>query len=195
MQNEFIFPDQFNGYSRIEYLSVFISFLYALAISEFFVGWSRMVRNRSNLKFSTDHIIYTILFFWILIVNWYALWGRMPLLGSGFLYFILIIVPIALSYFAAVLMFPDLDKGADLQSYFDRNFKIIGINLSLFLLINTLVGIWIKEDILFLATIGRSVNAVLIFVVALFDLKKLRRVAAALMGLVLLIGSIRMAFI
>ena len=195
MQGEFTFPDQFGGYSRIEYLSVFISFLYALAISEFFAGWSRMLRNRSNLILSIDHIVYTILFFWILILNWYSLWGRMPFLGSGFLYFILIIVPIALSYFAAVLMFPDPDKESDLQNYFDRNFKIIGINLSFFILVNMFVGLWMKEETLVIGTIFKSVNATLIFVVAFFGLKKLRLLIAAIIGINLLIVSIRFAFI
>ncbi len=197
MQNEFAFPDQFNGYTRIEYMSVFISFLYALVISEFFVGWGRMIRTRSNIIFSVDHLIYSILYFWILLLNWWSLWVRMAFLGDGFLYFILIIIPLALSYFATVLMFPDLDKEYDLPNYFDRNFKIIGISLSLFIMVNLLVGIWLGEKIGSgsMPAFIRFINSVLIFVVAFFDLKKLRRLFAIIIGIALLFGSIQIAFV
>lgn len=195
MQNEFSFPDEFNGYSRIEYLSVFISFLYALVISEFFLGWSKMLRNRSQLKFSADHLAYTIIFFWILMINWYFLWGRMAFLNTGFFYFILIVIPIALCYFASVLFFPDLDKVSDLQLHFDKNFKIIGINLSAFILVNMLIGFWLKEETLSLPTAIKSLNSILIFTTSYFDLKKLRRPVAIIVVIGLLAGSIKFAFV
>jgi hypothetical protein len=195
MQNEITFPDQFNGYTRIEYMSVFISFLYALVISEFFLGWTRMVRNRSTLVFSLDHLMYSGLFFWILLLNWWSLWVRMEFLASGFLYFVLIIIPLALSYFVTVLMFPNLDQETDLPNYFDRNFKIIGVGLALFIMVNLLVGMLMGETVGTMVTLFRFGNSLFIFVVAFFNLRKLRRAFAVIMAIALLIGSIQIAFI
>lgn len=195
LQDQIAFPDQFNGYSRIEFMSIFISFLYAFVISEFFVGWSRMIRNRDSIIFSLDQIAYSILFFWTLILNWWSLWVRMEFLGQGFYYFILIIIPIAMSYVVTVLLFPDLDKETDLNSYFDRNFRTIGISWAAFVLTYLLVGILMHEKVGGTIIFFRAFIGIFIFIIAFFNLKKLRRLCALIVFLLLLIGSLNIAFV
>ena len=195
MQDGLVFPDQFNGYTRIEYMSVFVSFLYALVVSEFFIGWTKMIKSRHKLLISVDHLIYSVLFFWILLLNWWSLWIRMSFLGNGFIYFVLIIIPLAFSYFVTTLMFPDLEKEPDMSTYFDRNFKIIGVGLSLFILINLLAGLVMGEEVGTMITMYRLFNSIFIFAVAIFNLKKLRRIYAFIMAAGLIIASKLVAFV
>jgi len=195
VQENVKFPDQFNGYTRIEYMSVFVSFLYAFVLAEFFEGWARMVRNRNTITFSANHLIYSILFFWILILNWWSLWVRMPYLGNGFVYFILIIIPLGISYFVTVQLFPNMEREKDLANYFDRNFRVIGIGLSLFILVNLGIGILMQEKVGLSVNLFRLAVGLFIFIVAFFNLSKLRLLFAIIMGIILLAGSIQVAFL
>ena len=188
------FLDEVLGYSRIEYLSVFISFLYAFIVAEFFTGWARMLRSRNSLNFSFSHTFYTILFFWILILNWYSLWTQMELLSKGFLYFILICIPITLAYFAAVLMFPDLDKTTNLDSYFHENFKAIGLTTSIFILLNLVIAIGVGSvEVLSATTLIRSLIGLLILSISILNLRSLILPVGILIAIGLIIGSIKMA--
>jgi hypothetical protein len=119
----------------------------------------------------------------------------MEFLDSGFIYFLLIIAPIALCYFASVLFFPDLDKVSDLQVYFDSNFRHIGISLSGFILANMMIGFWLKEEALSLATLIKSINIILISSAAILGSKKLRRVVAYIVAIVIFAGSIKLGFV
>ena len=196
MDSEFIFPEQIDGYSRIEYLSVFISFLYAFVISEFFVGWSRMVRSRSSMIFSFDHLVYSMIFFWILILNWYALWGRMPYLKGGFVYFLLTILPLVIAYLASIVLFPDLEKEKDLKVYFSSQMKIIFSAIALFTFINWLIAIGFGEIPLYsVVSLIRVFTTLLLASVAVFNSSKLLKPMAVVIALGLLAGTINIAFI
>src|SRR5688500_8980495 len=107
--DQFNFPDQINGFSRVEYLSVFLALLYAFAIAEFLTGWGKMLRQRESITFSTHHLIWTFVFFWGLVLNWYILWLRIVFIDKGFLYFILMLLPIILVFFSTVFLFPDFE--------------------------------------------------------------------------------------
>src|SRR4051812_10813211 len=120
-----IFPDQVSGFSRVEYLSVFVALLYAFAVAEFFFGWTRMLRNRDSLIFSVDHLVFTGIYFWILLLNWYTLWMRIEFIAKGFVFFVISIIPIMVNFVAAVFIFPDLDKEKNLKEYFDKSFNTI----------------------------------------------------------------------
>lgn len=196
MDTEFIFQDQIDGYSRIEYLSVFISFLYAFVIAEFFVGWARMVRSRSAMILCLDHLTYSIIFFWILILNWYALWSRMPYLKGGFVYFLVIILPLVIAYLAAVVLFPDLEKEKNLKDYFTSQRKTIFFAIATFTFVNWVIAMALGE------ILGLSVNSfvrvfisILFALVAFLDKPQLVRPAAVIVALGLLAGTIKMALI
>ncbi len=187
-------PQEILGYSQIEYLSVFVSFLYAFIVAEFFTGWARMLRNRHSIVVDAGHLLYSIIFFWILILNWFALWSQMEFLVRGFHYFVLVCMPIVLAYFAAVLMFPDFDKEHDLNSYFLKNFKMISITTSLFILVNLVIALMLgTASLTSVSTIVRIINPTLLLVVGLFDLRKWIIPVGAIMAIALLAGSLMIA--
>jgi hypothetical protein len=189
-----LFPEQVSGFSRVEYLSVFIALLYAFAVAEFFFGWTRMMRNRDTLTFSVDHIAFTIIYFWILLLNWYTLWMRIEYISKGFIFFTISIVPIMVNFMTAVFIFPDFDKVKNLKEYYDNNFNniiiLFAVYISMNVLIELYIGVYIWETIL-----HRVINAALMLTIALLNLKKLRRPLLAFLILGILMGSIKLAFV
>lgn len=164
------FDSHVNGFARVEYLSVFVALLYAFAVAEYFVGWAKMLRNREEITFCPDHLSFTLIAFWILIINWYTLWSQIKYIDQGFFYFILTLVRIILTYLSSVFLFPDLDKHKDLKIYFDKNFKIITV-LSIGFMVSTMaIQVW--EEHLTISNpfvLFRLTNCVLMSIVAYFD--------------------------
>ncbi len=190
------FPDQINGFSRVEYLSVFVALLYAFSVAEFFFGWSRMLRNRDSITFSADHLIFTGIYFWILIINWYTLWPRIVYLSEGFLYFIITILPVIIIFLTSVFLFPDFDKIKDLKEYFDKHFNTIIFLFTAFILSNVIISLSFGEvPITDETIIIRIINSTLMLTVAIFDLKRFRRPLLAFLILGLGIGSFKLAFV
>jgi hypothetical protein len=190
------FPDQINGFSRVEYLSVFVALLYAFSVAEFFFGWSRMLRNRDSIKFSVDHLIFTGINFWILIINWYTLWPRIEYLNKGFLYFIVTILPVIIIFLTSVFIFPDFDKVKDLKEYFEKHFNTIILFFAAFIISNVVIGLSFGEfPITEETVIIRIINFTLMIIVAIFDLKRLRRPLLAFLILGLAMGTYKLAFV
>lgn len=187
-------PQEILGYSQIEYLSVFVSFLYAFIVAEFFTGWARMLRNRESIVTNFGHTLYSLLFFWILILNWFGLWTQMEFLVRGFHYFVVVCIPIVLAYFAAVLMFPDFDKEHDLKSYFLKNFKLISLTTGSFILVNLIIALILgSASFSSTSTFVRIINSALLLVVGLFDLRKWIIPVGIIMAIALLAGSVKIA--
>jgi hypothetical protein len=189
-----IFPEQVSGFSRVEYLSVFVALLYAFAVAEFFFGWTRMLRNRDSLKYSIDHLVFTGIYFWILLINWYTLWMRIEYISRGFVFFVISIIPIMVNFIVAVFIFPDFDKVKDLKEYFDKNFNLIIILFAIYILMNVaielFIGVYIAETI-----IHRVINGTLMLTIALLNLRRLRRPMMAFLFIGLMIGSFKLAFV
>jgi hypothetical protein len=188
------FPEQISGFSRVEYLSVFVALLYAFGVAEFFFGWTRMLRARDSMKFSVDHIVFTMIYFWILIINWYTLWMRIEFISKGFIFFVMSIVPIMVNFLTAVFLFPDFDKEKDMEAYFDKNFNITIITFAVYISMNVFielfVGIEFNETMII-----RLINATLGLTVAVFNFKKLRKPLLVFFALGILAGSIKLAYV
>ncbi len=189
-----IFPEQISGFSRVEYLSVFVAILYSFAVAEFFFGWTRMLRNRESLTFSFNHIVFTVIYFWILLLNWYTLWMRIEFISRGFIFFIMTIIPITVNFLTVVFMFPDFEKVKDLKEYFEKNFNVIIILFAVYISMNVLselyIGVYVLETI-----VMRVINASFMVLIATFNLKKLRIPLMIFLIIGILIGSYKLAFV
>ena len=168
-----LFPEQVSGFSRVEYLSVFITLLYAFGVAEFFFGWTRMLRNRDSITFNFDHIVFTAIYFWILLLNWYTLWMRIEFISKGFIFFTITIIPILVNFLVSVFMFPDFDKVKNLKEYFEKNFNTIIILFAIYISMNVLIELYIEVYVLE-TVIMRVINASFMIIIVVFNLKKLR---------------------
>ena len=157
-------PDQIDGFSRTEYLSVFIGFLYAAVASEFLIHWGKMFRNRNELTFSPELIAWSLLFFVAILVNWYNVWPHHKYIGKSFGNFVLAMLPVMIFYFLAIWLFPDLEKEADMNVQFQKNARWIlllfaGYFLSL-----------IASDLLVDSRSLFSINNLLRFIAVIFSI-------------------------
>ena len=61
--------------SRFEYLSVLISILIALGITEVTISWGRLLQHRSRVRFSGLHVFWSTFLLFIMIQVWWGFWN------------------------------------------------------------------------------------------------------------------------
>jgi hypothetical protein len=188
-------PMDFQGFSRVEYMTIFIALLYAFAVAEFFSGWSKMIRQRDQLTFSVEHIILSFVFFWLLMINWYALWFRIGHLDKGFIYLIISFLPIMIVYLASVFLFPDFERIKDLKLYYEQKIPIIFICIAIFVLGNLVIEYWLGLLQNNQTTYFRIFNPVLMIIAGIFKVKILRYIVLVLFAVGMIGGTVHFAFL
>ena len=61
--------------SRFEYLSVLISIVIALGMSEVTISWGRLIQNRKRVQFSWLHAFWSAFFVILMVQFWWAFWN------------------------------------------------------------------------------------------------------------------------
>ncbi|MDZ7648333.1 MAG: hypothetical protein U5K54_14740 [Cytophagales bacterium] len=98
--------------------------------TRFFSGWGAMINFRDSIKFSKEHILWTLFLFFLLIDNWWGSWIKGDYTHENLLYYISLLPPISL-YLISVLLFPPLsdDQFLDLRKHFQsirkRNYLLL----------------------------------------------------------------------
>ncbi len=124
-----------------EFIILFFSFIYTLALTHLLFAWTRMIRYRRKLTFSWPHFLWMLAALGNLSVNWISLWdfrtdGSLPLgiIATGFLF-------VVINYFVCALVSPDFDSG---ETYDMRHFhKCEGptyIAATLVLIVASIIG-------------------------------------------------------
>lgn len=186
-----IIPDQFNGFSRIEYLSVFVALLYGFVVAEFFLGWGKMFRKREQIIFSFEHIAWTTIFFFVIVLNYYSMWFRVSYLEMGFFYYLLVFVPILIFYFASIYLFPEFDDEheLDLKAYFLKSNKGIILLMSIFFTLNVVISTAFHEnELISVVNIMRSLYVVLGVAAILHNVLWMRLLLLSYMSIALIIS-------
>ncbi|HWE99551.1 MAG TPA: hypothetical protein VG248_07120 [Caulobacteraceae bacterium] len=93
-----------------EFIILFCSFAYALALTHIFFAITRMIRHRRVLTFSAAHAAWMALALVLAVFNWFALWDlhATPVMSLGTTFVVLGIV--ATQYFVCALVAPDFDE-------------------------------------------------------------------------------------
>ena len=120
-------PEYIDGFSQVEYLSVFFAILFGVVAAEFFTGWGKMLRHRANTKMYWLHFLWTIFAFLTLIQNWYGIWPRTEYINDNFLYFLYSLVPMFVFHLITVALFPEVRAGekVDFKKYYDENSSLL----------------------------------------------------------------------
>ena len=102
-----------------EFIILFFSFIYTLALTHLLFAWTRMIRHRRQLVFSWPHLLWMLAALGNLSINWISLWDfrtgeSLPLgtIAAGFLFVII-------NYFVCALVSPDFEGG---ETYDMRRF-------------------------------------------------------------------------
>lgn len=173
--------DSINSFTIVEYLSVFTAFIYGYVATRFFSGWGAMINFRDSIKFSKEHLLWTLFLFFLLIDNWWGSWIKGNYTHQNLLYYISLLPPIFL-YLISVLLFPPLsdDHFLDLQNHFQsirkRNYLLL-IGLFLSFLINDYIFKHLFVTNFFLNTIAISFALIGYFGKSLFIHRSILAVA------------------
>jgi hypothetical protein len=94
-----------------EFIILFFSFIYTLALTHLLFAWTRMIRHRRELIFSWPHFLWMLVALANLTVNWISLWDfrtdrslSLGTIASGFFF-------VVLNYFVCALVSPDFEGG------------------------------------------------------------------------------------
>jgi hypothetical protein len=105
-----------------DFVLLFFSFVYALALTHLLMATTRMIRYRSSIVFSAPHALWMLVALVLVISNWISLWDfhtvtkiTAAAISVGFAFSILV-------YLACALLSPDFDKDGtlDLREFHER---------------------------------------------------------------------------
>lgn len=146
-----------------EFIIIFFAFVYSLALAQLLFAWTRMIRHRRELILSWPHLLWMLIAFTMLAVNWLSTWdyrtlGTLSLFAitSEFLF-------VVLNYFFCALVSPDFEGGEtyNLMQFHDREGR------TYILVCVAMVVVAIVENFFAGATLGISnqgaENALVIF--------------------------------
>jgi hypothetical protein len=136
------------GFSFVEYLTVFITFVYGFVASRFLYGWGVMLKGIKKIKISTQHVAWTILAFGLMMDMWWNSWYRGTFIEASIGNFLLSLsVPLMFYFFSATLFPVELMQTGytNLKAYFEKHklttYALLGlIMLSNFLIANISSG-------------------------------------------------------
>jgi hypothetical protein len=102
-----------------EFITIFLAFVYSLALTHLLFAWTRMIRHRRQLVLSWPHLLWMLIALFNLAVNWLSSWdyralGNLSLIviSSEFLF-------VVLNYFFCAFVSPDFEGG---ETYDMRRF-------------------------------------------------------------------------
>jgi hypothetical protein len=131
--------------SRFEYLSVLVSIVIALGITEVTISWSRLLQLRRRVTFSWLHAFWTIFMLFLMIQFWWDFWNFRLVESWSLLSLFGVVAPAITLVLAALLLTPrGIESGpANLGTMYFSNsrlFFLLGAALMLQLtVVDTLV--------------------------------------------------------
>jgi len=108
--------------SPFEFIILFFSFIYTLALTHLLFAWTRMLRHRRQLIVSWPHLLWMLVALAHLSVNWLSLWDfrsgaslSLVTIAGGF-------VLVVINYGLCALVSPDFEGGEtyDLKRFHER---------------------------------------------------------------------------
>lgn len=108
-----------------DYLSVLISIILGLAITQILQGFRDLMQARKRLRLYWPSVLWAILLLLICIQEWWALFGWRDFPDWTFFGFSLVIAQVIGTYLAAALVLPDVarDEPLDLRAYYYANHR------------------------------------------------------------------------
>lgn len=105
-----------------DFIIVFFSFGYALALTHLLYAATRMIRHRRKLVFSWPHALWMACALLLLIGNWISLWDFRGLRQVGLGMLLVQFGFVAILYFVCALVAPDFEDGEsfDMQAFHAR---------------------------------------------------------------------------
>lgn len=111
--------------SAFDYLSVLVSIILGLAITQILQGFRDLMQARTRLTLYWPSVMWAILLLVICVQEWWAMFGWRDYANWTFFGFSLVIAQVVGTYLAAALALPDVagDEPLDLRAYYYANHR------------------------------------------------------------------------
>jgi len=171
------FPKMIQNFSQIEYLTIILSFIYALSLTDMFNHINLMVKSK---KYYSETLIWSFLVIFFIIIHWYTSWIDLDFLSISLFYFILKFIPAFLLFALIIMLYPSVnikEKNYNPEKVFLDNRIFIFVLIFLMTISSVLSNIFESH---FFSPLNyvRLLNALIIFFCILIDSKILRYFAA-----------------
>ena len=111
--------------SRFEYLSVLVSIVIALGISEVVSTWGRLLRNRANVRFDWLHGFWTAFTLVMLIQFWWGFWEFRTVEHWSFPGLLAVVTECLVLVLCTLMLQPSADAGPiDLRQHYLRQCRV-----------------------------------------------------------------------
>lgn len=131
------------SYSMLEYLTIFITFIYGFVASRYLNGWAMLLNNLNHIRTSKMHLAWTFLAFGLMLDIWWNSYARGTFMERNVLNFILTLSVPLMFYFLSAVLFPlELLKGThyDFKIFFEEHKRTFSLLMGLILLSNILIA-------------------------------------------------------
>jgi hypothetical protein len=182
--------------TRFEYLSVLISIVIALGLSEVMVCWGRLLQHRAQVRFSWLHAFWSALVVLLMIQYWWGFWNFRTVESWTLASLVSVVMETAMLVVCALLLTPgrSLSGRIDLEALYYEHARPLFVLGSLLLLQQSAVDVLVMEaPVLHPRNLVRCVGAVVLALAAWSPDRRLHRalpVAAALLVAVFLANSL-----
>lgn len=135
-----------NGLSRFEYLSVLISIILALGLSEVLVCWSRLLRYRNVVRFYWVHTLWSVLGLLLMVQFWWGFWQFQVVEDWTFMGLLLVVAQTIALVVTVLMLTPSKEEPPppSLRDYYFTHrqpvFALAATLIVLLICVDTLVG-------------------------------------------------------
>lgn len=175
--------------TRFEYLSVLLSIVIALGMSEIVAVWGRLLRRHRELHLSWIHAGWSLLALVLLVQMWWGFWNYRVVAEWSFLGLLMVIGDALLLVLAALVITPSdrLERGLDLWAFFLESRRLFfGLGALL------LVELSVSDTVVSGQPVMHAENAIRLAGLGLVALA-VRTESAALHGAIVAIGFLLVA--
>lgn len=108
-----------------DYLSVLVSIILGLAITQILQGFRDLMQARTRLRTYWPSLLWAIMLLVVCVQEWWALFGWRDFQPWTFFGFSLVLAQVVATYLAAALVLPDVrgDEAIDLRTYYYANHR------------------------------------------------------------------------
>ena len=161
--------------TQFEYLSVLVSIILALGMSEVMISWARMIQRRDHVKFSLLHAFWTVFILFLMIQFWWGFWNSRLVDNWSLSLLLGVVIECTILVVIAILFTPDLSNRdeIDLEQVYFSNAKPFFLLASVMLVILSVTDSYLLNLSLFNAeSVVRYIGAGAVLVVAFSDNRK-----------------------
>jgi hypothetical protein len=150
--------------TRFEYLSVLVSIVVALGISEFTVAWARVLQQKIKTKIYWLHGFWSVFSLFLLIQFWWGFWRYRTVENWTLMSLVIVLAVVVTLSLCTLMLVPRVRTDINLDSraaYFDNAAKFFILGASFIFLVSVMDVLILGSPMLHVENIFRCVGVII----------------------------------